>query len=886
MTIDIQLRAAFREDALGIPAGRGIMLSWQISGDEAIDSSAGADVVVFHLDSDGESHVLWEASAVRGHTLLYAGPNLTSRTEAWFTVTLRKLDGTLVTSGATRFEIGLEDEADWTADWISAPLQDFRRETWDPAPLLRNAFHLAATPSRARLYATALGVYRVWINGTEVSTDSLLRPGWTDYRFRVLHQTYDVTALLHEGENVVAVELARGWYAGRLGLQREPALYGEQTAVRLQLEGDDGVTHAATGSAWQQSYGDIMASDLLTGEIQDLRQAQHGWNAPGFDASAWAGVIVRDDIDVMISPQPHQSPWIIEEFPGTLVRAHARGPAVYDFGQNMIGWTRIDGRTLPKADVIVRHGEKLTVDDLVWRDNLRGAFQEDRYTTGDGDRHSLEPRHTQHGFRYAEVWNLTPEIEFAALEVPEDVAVTALAITGLPEIGRFESSDPQLNAVAEMIGWTVRDNFLEVITDCPQRDERLGWLGDAGVIAHSAADRFDTAAFIAKFVRDAADSQGDDGVIRSYVPPVPPGTDRDGAPGWADGYVRLVHLAVTRYGDLATASEHFDHIARYLAFIDEANPDGIRTERVGADFSDWLSLPEDPDEPTHPGYAYTGARSTSSRRVIATAHTIHSWDQFADIAEAIGRGKDASRARLRADELRAVYAENFLDDRGWIEGDTQTVYAQAIGYEILRGVDRDRAVARLAEKVRELGHVTVGIHGSEHIVPALARNGHADLAEMLLMREQMPSWKHMVSMGATTVWEKWDGILEDGTMSTAEMNSFNHCALGAIGEFLYEGVAGLGVRRLASTGTVRIAPVYMESLDWAAAEHTAASGRITTRWERDGDLVHHDFSAAPGLEVVYVAPEGYELIGSDTVFGSGSHRVTVRRTENVVSGRA
>lgn len=877
MTIEVQLRAAYRDDALGIPARRGVMLSWQVDGDEAIDSAAGADVVVFRRGGDGASDVLWEASAVPGNTIRYAGPELVSREEAWFTVSLRGVDGRRVTADATRFEVGLEDERDWSGDWISAPLQEFRRETWDPAPLLRNSFSLTSVPSRARLYATALGVYRVWVNGIELSTDALLRPGWTDYRFRVLHQTYDVAGLLHEGENVVAVELARGWYAGRLGLQRELALYGEQTAIRMQVEGDAGRMLTATGDSWMQSFGDIMASDLLTGEIQDARQAQPGWNSPGFDDSAWANAVVRDDIDVTITPQPHESPWVTEEFEGVLVRAHARGPAVYDFGQNVIGWTRIEGRTLPKADLIVRHGEKLTVDDLVWRDNLRGAFQEDRYTTGDGARHTLEPRHTQHGFRYAEVWNFAPEVEFGALEVPDDFTVTALAITGLPEVGRFESSDPQLNAVAEMVGWTVRDNFLEVITDCPQRDERLGWLGDAGVIANSAAYQYDTAAFVAKFVRDAADSQGEDGVIRSYVPPVPPGTDRDGSPGWSDGYVRLVHLALTRYGDVATAAEHFDHIARYLAFVDEANPDGIRTERVGADFSDWLSLPEDPNEPTHPGYAYTGARSTSSRRVIATAHTIHSWDQFADIAAALGRTDDASRARARADELRFVYAANFLDERGWIEGDTQTAYAQALGYDILRGVDRERAVARLAEKVRALGHVTVGIHGSEHIVPALARNGHADLAEMLLMREEMPSWKHMVSMGGTTVWEKWDGILADGTMSTAEMNSFNHCALGAIGEFLYEGVAGLDLRTVASTQSVRIAPIYLDSLEWAEAEHQTVAGPVATRWVREGDLVHHDVTLAPGLTAVYAAPAGYEVVGSNSVLGSGSSRVTVRR---------
>lgn len=662
MAIDIQVRAGYRDEALGIPARRGIMLTWRLAGDEEI--AAGADVAVARSPEDLEAgRLLWTVTDVPGSSVRYDGPPLGSRERAWCAVTVRTVDGRALRSAAVPFEIGLEDASDWTARWISGPLQEHRRESWDPAPLLRGTVRLDAVPEVARVYATALGVYRLWVNGVEVTADSLLRPGWTDYRFRVLHQTYDVAGLLRAGENVVGVELARGWYAGRLGLQREPALYGEHPAMRLQLEADGDVV-LATDRGWAQGYGDVLASDLLTGETQDLRQAATGWIDPGFDAGSWPAAVERDDLAVPITPQPHDAPWRVTEFPGTLVRAHARGPAVYDFGQNMVGWTRIRTRTLPRADVIVRHGEKLTDDDLVWRDNLRGAFQEDRYTTGDAALHTLEPRHTLHGFRYAEVWGIAPEVEFDALRVPEDMRIDAVAITGMAEAGRFRCSDPELDAVADMVAWTVRDNFIEVITDCPQRDERLGWLGDAGVISSTAAYQFDTASFLSKFTRDAADSQGEDGVILSYVPPVPPGTYRDGAPGWADGYVRLVHTAVTRYGDLATGAEHAEHIARYLRFVDDANPSGIRTERVGSDFSDWLSLPEDPDEPPHPGYAYTGARSTSSKRVVATAHTIRSFDQFAEILTALGRSAESAEVAERAAQLRDAYARTFLDAEG------------------------------------------------------------------------------------------------------------------------------------------------------------------------------------------------------------------------------
>jgi alpha-L-rhamnosidase len=853
------------------------MLTWAIDGDAELDASVGATVATARTAADlaDPTRQEWSVADVKGSGVLYSGPAVHSREVRYWSVSRRLADGSTVTSPPARFEVGLETTADWSSDWVGAPALETRREQWDPLPLLRHGFELGELPESSRVYATALGLYRMWINGTELTAHSLLRPGWTDYRYRVLHQTFDTTPHLRVGHNVVAVELARGWYAGRVGLQREPGFYGDHPALRLQIE-CDGAVVCATGPHWRYSYGEVIQSDLLVGETHDLRQAQPGWNDVGFDDRSWSDVELRR-VTIPITPQSHEDVRQYREFEGRLVRAHARGPAVFDFGQNLVGWTRIEAPTLPKADVIARHGEVLTPDDLVWRDNLRGAFQEDRYTTGDDGWHTLEPRHTLHGFRFAEVWGLAPREPFAALDLQPGTRVTAIAVEGQRAVGSFACSDEALTAVARLVEWTARDNMIEVISDCPQRDERLGWLGDAGVIAQSAAYHLDLASFVAKFARDAADSQSADGMIRSYVPPVPPGVDRDGAPGWADGYVRLVHLSAQRYGDLATAAEHYPHVARYLACVDAANPNGIRTERVGADFSDWLSLPEDPDEPPHPGYAYTGARSTSSKRVIATAHTIRSWDQFVDLARWLGRDDDAERAQVRADEIRRAYRAEFVDERGYIEGDTQTAYAQAVGYGILRGGDLDRAVARLAEKVAETGHVTVGIHGSEHIVPALARHGHVELAEMLLRREEMPSWKHMVSMGATTIWEKWDGILADGTMSTAEMNSFNHCALGAIGEFLFEGVAGLDARDVAMTGRLRVAPVYFDGLDWARAEHDSVAGALASSWRRvDSAVVRHEVRCAPGITVDFITPSGYRVV-AQTLSGTGASSFELAR---------
>lgn len=867
LSVSLAATAGYRRSRLGIRTDGGVQLSWAASGPGRLDADAGYRVRVGAspeaIADSGTMEAVWRAAGLRHPWVTYPEP-LGSREERYWSVTAVDAAGDPVSSAIERFEAGLLHERDWAGPWIAARPHRFRRESWDPVPLLRREIELAGVPRAARIYATALGVYRLWLNGVELTADEVLRPGWTDYHVRVAHQTYDVTPLLRAGGNTIAVELARGWYAGRLGLQRQPGFYGELPMFRMQLDDVSDrarpVTLASSDAAWSCSTGAVIATDLLQGEVQDVRQEPHGWRESGFDDADWAAVQTPEAPAVAIVPQSLDSTRRHREFEGRLVHEHARGPVVFDFGQNLVGWTRLESRTLPRADVIVRHGEILTPDRLVWRDNLRGAFQEDRYTTGSSEPAVLEPRFTVHGFRYAEVWGLPSADEFGAYKLPDDAGIRAVALDGgIDAVGRFDCSDERLTALSRAVEWTVRDNFIEVITDCPQRDERLGWLGDAGVIAPTAAYHFDIAAFLSKFVTDAADSQWDDGSIRSYVPPVQPGIESLGAPGWADGFVRLVHLGVERYGDVTTARRNFDALRRYAEFLDESNPSGIRTERVGADFSDWLSLSEDPDEPPHPLYAYTGARSTSSKRVVATAHSIRTFDQLADIADRLGDAQQAAAYRRRAAEVREAYRAAFVDERGWIEGDTQTVYAQAIGYGILVGEDAMRAGRRLAEKVRETGHLTTGIHGIEHLLPALVATGHVDLAYEVLLREAGPSWLHMIAAGATTIWEKWDGIDGDGKLSTAEMNSFNHCALGAVGAFLFTAVAGIDVRDMAWSQTVVFEPGAASGLDWARASHRTAFGEAAIDWRRAGDEIVCDLAVAPSLQAVVRAPEGYRV---------------------------
>ncbi len=864
-----------RVQPLGLPA-RSPRLSWASTSTagpyevSVVEHAAGATTV------DGAAgSVVWSATTERPW-ITYAGPELASRGR--YSWSVRSLGGDDATSASSSWEVGLSSNAEWTAEWVHGWTERFRHESFDPCPLVRREFQLESGDiDRGRLYITALGLYRVWVNGAELTADHLYRPGWTDYRHRVYHQTYAIERLLQPGANVISVTLAKGWYAGRLGLLREPGYYGDRPALLAQVEVDGRVV-VATDTSWTSSTGAITATDILRGEHQDLRREPDGWREVGFDDDGWVAVEAAA-VEPNVMPQPHDSIVAFGEFPGRLVHEHARGPLVFDFGQNLVGWTRITSGFTPSIELIARHGEILTAENLVYRDNLRGAFQEDRFVVADDQRTTVEPAFTMHGFRYAEIWGLPSTTPYGQFKKTDDTEVSAVAITGLSsQVGSFDCSNPALTRLAQNIEWTIRDNFLEAATDCPQRDERHGWLGDAGVISPTAAYFFDISAFLAKFVVDAADGQGPDGELRNYAPAVPPASEVIGAPGWTDGFIRMLHVMVQRYGDLANAEPLFPTVRRFLDHVARHNPDGIRRNAVGANFGDWLSLPTSDDPERHPGYEYTGAYSTTHLPLLGTAHTYRSLVQAAELATWFGLDGDAADYRSQAERVRDAYRREFVRSDAEIVPATQTAYAQAIRYGLLDDDEIRAAADRLRAAVEDTGYVTTGIHGVEHILPALARNGHADLAGRLLLRDEMPSWLYMVARGGTTIWEKWNAIEPDGTLTTAEMNSFNHCALGAVGRFLFEGVGGIDATTLTWSGEVEIRPTYTPGLDWVRCGYDSPVGTIASHWERTSSGVEHRIAVPGGASASVHAPDGSRVmvgdrsvVGEPLRFGSGEH---------------
>lgn len=731
----------------------------------------------------------------------------------------------------------------WRASWIShdpRPIDVMDAPTEGehaldahglaPCPLFRRTF-ASATVARARLHVSARGLYEVRLNGTRVG-DAELAPGWTDYTRRIQYQTYDVTELVRSGENVLAATVADGWWSGFVGFEprRAGAHYGShpQLLAELRLTGTDGrTTTVVTDESWRTSTGAIRHADLLMGECHDLRYAADGWELPGFDGSDWSPALIADTGHRLLVASVDEPVRATAELRPRSVTRLRDGVHVVDFGQNLAGRVRlrVDGLA-PGARVVVRHAEVLDGTGGLYTANLRTAAATD-VLIGDGRTPVVfEPRFTYHGFRYAEISGVD------RLGADDIVAVALHSDT--PWTGEFDCSDPELRRLHACVGWGQRSNFVSVPTDCPQRDERLGWLADAQVFLPTAALNADVAAFFTKWLRDVDDARTPDGGFTNVAPRLV-GVADEGAPGWGDGGVIIPWHLYRVYGDPRFLSRALPGMRAWVDLIHRHNPDLIWRRRVGPHFSDWLA----PGTPT-------------PRDVIATAYFAHSARLTGRAADALGRPDVADRYHRLAADIREVFVERFVTtaDDGTtvrIAGDTQTGYLVALAFGLLPEDGVAAAAHRLAELIESAGPaLRTGFLGVALAAPVLDAHGRDDLAHALLRRTEVPSWLFPLRHGATTIWERWDGWTPETGFRAPSMNSFNHYALGSIGEWLYRGVAGLdqsadstGYRKL----SIRPRP---GALTHASARYESVRGTVAVNWRRDGDRFDLDVQVPPG----------------------------------------
>ncbi|HEV2527236.1 MAG TPA: family 78 glycoside hydrolase catalytic domain [Thermomicrobiales bacterium] len=846
------LRADYLVNPMGIQSGAPL-LSWELSGDgRGLRQTAWQVEVASSPDAlTAGSANLWDSGKVvsgKQSGIAYEGVPLESRARASWRV--RTWDGTDqpgAWSQPSHWEVGLGGGglgvfrvADWSAKWISLPmapddpLPGGINEGLDalvPTTLVRRPFTVQRPVRRARLYVTARGVYEARINGAIVG-DHTLAPGWVDYNRRQPYQVFNVTDLIADGDNVVAATIAPGWFSGYVGWRDNSRHYGTeaQFLAQLEIEYDDGETdRVATDQDWRASDGPARYADLIMGEYHDARLDPTGWDAPGFDDSDWRRVRVSTPNSAVLVgdlSEPVRALEVIE--PVNRIAVDDR-TVIFDLGQNIAGRARITVSGPAGSIVRLRFAEWLQ-EGTLYTENLRRARATDTYVLAGGGQETWEPRFTFHGFQYVE------------LSGDPDVIATATAVgrfvgSDTRRVGHFECSDDRINQLYRNIVWGQRDNFLSIPTDCPQRDERLGWTGDAQVFIRTATTTMDVMPFFRKWMVDVIDAQRADGAFSDVVPNAVILTHS--APAWADCGIIAPWTLWQVYGDTRIIDDCWDAMVRYLDNIERRNPDGRWVNDRGNDFGDWLSIDANTD-----------------KELIGTGFWGYDARLMAEMARATDRHDAAARFEAMHRRVAEAFVAAYVAEDGTIRSGTQTAYLMALRFGLLPDHLIPLALEHLVADIRARGTLlTTGFVGVSYLCPVLTAHGHADAAWDLLFQDRFPSWLYPVAHGATTIWERWDGWTEHKGFQDPGMNSFNHYSLGSIGEWLMASVAGIDTDPEApGFERVRITPLVDHRLDHAGATYDSIRGRIASSWRRDGETIHFDVTLPPNTTATVRLP--------------------------------
>ncbi|MFI5897129.1 glycoside hydrolase family 78 protein [Actinoplanes sp. NPDC051513] len=774
-------------------------------------------------------------------------------------------------------------EHDWSSpSWFEAGV--LPTAAWiEPAGSLTRGTFPAPAIERARLYITAHGIYEAFLNGKRVG-DAELTPGYTQYRKRLQVQAYDVTSLVREGANALGVILTDGWYAGQIGALHKPTQWGDRTALLAELHlwlADGSSLVVGTGPSWRSAAGHIRTADLIAGESADLRDFPAGWDTPDFDDSAWLPVTTADRGYDTLTDSPSPPVRRVEEItPVSITSVGDR--QIVDLGQNINGWIRLSRLGSAGTPITLTHGEALDADGDVTTDHLRPDFpflpaplpagMVDVVVPAGSPGETFEPRHTTHGFRYVRVEGLAEKLS------PDDVRGVVVH-TDMRRTGWFACSDPRVDALHEAAVWSLRDNVCDIPTDCPQR-ERAGWTGDWQTFAGTAAFLYDIAGFSAKWLRDVVADQWDDGTIANMSPCPPaegfgsPMAHLNGSAGWGDAIVVVPWRLFQAYGDTRVLAENWPAMqawmARGFAMARENRHPGRVARRPVAEpheaylwdsgfhWGEWLAPGDEPGD--FPAFV------AADKSDVATAYLAYSAGLMARIAAVIG--EPVAPWETLAAGARDAWQREFIGADGQLTPGTQANHVRALAFDLVPPSLRAAVADRLVALVEEAGnHLTTGFLSTPDLLPALAGAGRPDVAYALLLQDTAPSWLYMIDHGATTMWERWDGVSASGEAR----ESLNHYAKGAVVSFLHRYVAGLSFVEPAYR-TFLVRPVIGGGLTWAHAAHEAPYGRIEVRWSlRDG---HFDLSVSvpPGTTADAVLPDGatHHLV-------PGEHHLTADR---------
>ncbi len=822
--------------------------SWKLPVDKNIRSQSAYRIVVARsLDALSEGHLIWDSGKVESSQstwIEYKGAPLRSGQIVYWKATIWDQDGEATEwSAPQKIEMGLLSYEDWKADWIkfteenpvTRPIAEDSELLLYKVQCFRKEFELS-NPQSARIYLSAKGLYEVLINGERVG-DHFMAPGWTPYEKRCESVSYDVSSYLKDGRNTIAVQLNHGWYGGRLAWDKKQWLKTRtpEFICQMEVKGADGSeTTLTSDKSWKASIdGPIRFSGIYDGEIYDANKVMLGWSEPGYDDSSWLEVETEAiDPEVKLTPKRHKGVIHASTLDTKSISWPESDAPIFDLGQNMVGVPRLRIPVVKGQKVIVRFGEMLNQDGSLHTENYRSALSTNEYIPAKTGYIDWEPTFTFHGFRYVQIRG------YDTSEPPEsDWIEGRVWHSDFEQIGRFKSSHALLNQLQSNITWGLRGNFLEIPTDCPQRDERLGWTGDAQVILPAAFFNYGTHAFWSAWMESMRYSQFESGGIPWVVPDVLGNNNH--STGWGDAAIIIPWEIYQRTGDTTILEENYEMMEKLLSFYKNEAEDNV--VKVFS-FSDWLQpFPHETTERKR--FADT------PKNLIGTAYYAHDLDYFVQVNRALGKEEAAKEYEALLDQVKATFQKQFFDESGKLTTrlETQTGYLLALGFDLLTEEQAPKAFEHLVEQVNLAdNHLRTGFLGTPLLPFVLDKFGRSELSYEILLKDTYPSWFYSIHQGATTMWERWNSYTHKDGFNSDGMNSFNHYAYGAIGQWMYERIAGLALDpEQPGYKHFYIQPIPHEEQSFAEAELETPYGIAKSGWLRVGDHLQIEATVPP-----------------------------------------
>lgn len=822
----VKLVCEYHENPIGIDVEKP-RFSWQLLSDKEniVQSAYEIRVADSPQKLNKKSKLIWTSGKVKSDNSVnieYEGEALKSMQRVYWKVRVwDNKNKASAWSEPAYWETGILNSKEWNALWIT--MKEEKSDKSLPAQYYRNEFSCNKKVASARVYVTSLGTYQLFLNGKKVGKD-LFTPGWTSYHKRLQYQTYDVTSML-QNNNAIGAIVGDGWYRGYLGWKGGRSYYGDKLAllVQLQINYADGTSERiTTDKNWKVSYGAIVESDIYNGEKYDARKEMNGWANYGFNENNWANVEILNHPKEMLIASNGLPVRAIEEIKPIKMLTTPKGEVVLDLGQNMVGWVRMKVKGKKGDKVTLQFAEVLDKDGNFYTKNLRAAEATDTYILKGGGEEIYEPHFTFHGFRFVKLEDYPGELTLDK--------ITGIVIhSDMKPTGTFTCSEPLINQLQSNIQWGQKDNFLDIPTDCPQRDERAGWTGDAQVFSMTAAFNFNVASFYTKWLKDLAVEQRSDGLVPHVIPDILSG--KGGATAWADAAVVMPWNVYRVYGDKRILEEQYASMKGWVEYMNtRAGDDYLWNNPKEWHWGDWLAY-----QRGKPDYA----GSVTEKDLICTAYFSYSTGILGKTAAILGKTEDAKKYEELAKKIKQAFAQEYITPNGRLVSHTQTAYALALSFDLVPENLREKSAKHFANDVKKFGHLTTGFVGTPLLCSTLSDIGRDDLAFMLLNRKKYPSWLYPVTQGATTIWERWDTQKPDGTIIEG-MNSFNHYAYGAIGQWLYEHVAGVK-SDVENPGFKHILfhPHPGGGLTNANAEFKSMYGLVKSAWEiKDGQFVY------------------------------------------------